>query len=485
MNARTLKHAYAFLNTQRSRGIHFLYAFLIRPKSGNEDAQRREYILNVILVATILLTLWCTGSIVNMMDYLGPNYHGVPLVAFAVLDVFFIGLLIISRLGHPRLASYIMIGFYYAVITATMLQWGIELPLAAMGFVLVIAFSSILLSTRLGIIITAAIAVTVISIGYAQVHGIIHPSLDWKIVPIRLNDAFELAVIFGVIMTVSWLSNREIETSLARARASEHALTLERDNLELRVEERTRELKEAQLEKTAHLYRMAEFGRLSSGLFHDLMNPLQGVIAAVHDWHDTPDHRHIADVRSALERAMHASQRMGNFISTVRRQMNPREFETQFSLTKELQEAVDVVRFKARENRVIINKKATKELVTFGNPLKFHQIALNLLVNAIDACEGHGDAEPRVIHAKISKFNGMAQMKITDRGAGIPPELIGRIFDPFFTTKSSHKGMGLGLSTTKAIVEKDFSGTITVTSTLGHGTTFTVTVPLHNGPLSS
>ena len=73
--------------------------------------------------------------------------------------------------------------------------------------------------------------------------------------------------------------------------------------------------------------------------------------------------------------------------------------------------------------------------------------------------------------------NGFIRIDVSDTGAGIPEELLERIFDPFFTTKEVGKGTGLGLSVSFGIIAKHH-GTISVKSTVGQGSTFTVRLPI-------
>lgn len=106
---------------------------------------------------------------------------------------------------------------------------------------------------------------------------------------------------------------------------------------------------------------------------------------------------------------------------------------------------------------------------------QLNQVWMNLLVNAIHAVGREG-------HIRISTQLEDQQVVVTirDTGRGIAPEHLDKIFDPFFTTKKAGEGMGLGLSITYGIVERH-SGSITVESCPGLGTTFTVTLPVNAG----
>ncbi len=106
-------------------------------------------------------------------------------------------------------------------------------------------------------------------------------------------------------------------------------------------------------------------------------------------------------------------------------------------------------------------------------PQKLGQAFANLLVNAAQAIDSHGE-----IIVRTWRENDEILVSIADTGSGIAQENLGKIFDPFFTTKEVGQGTGLGLSITHDIITKAHQGEITVTSELGKGTTFTVHLPL-------
>ncbi|HSV69376.1 MAG TPA: ATP-binding protein [Methylibium sp.] len=105
-------------------------------------------------------------------------------------------------------------------------------------------------------------------------------------------------------------------------------------------------------------------------------------------------------------------------------------------------------------------------------PSELNQVFMNLLVNAAHAIT----AERGTITVRTGGDDTTVWVEVTDNGAGIAKENLGRIFDPFFTTKPVGKGTGLGLSLSYGIVKKHL-GQIEVTSEVGTGTTFRVTLP--------
>ncbi len=105
---------------------------------------------------------------------------------------------------------------------------------------------------------------------------------------------------------------------------------------------------------------------------------------------------------------------------------------------------------------------------------RLHQVIVNLLMNAIDACSADGTVTLRT--GPDPEFGGV-RIEVADTGSGIDPAIRERIFDPFFTTKPIGEGTGLGLSISYGIVQ-EHGGTIEVQSTPGAGSCFTVRVPL-------
>lgn len=116
------------------------------------------------------------------------------------------------------------------------------------------------------------------------------------------------------------------------------------------------------------------------------------------------------------------------------------------------------------------------------DPTGMHQIVLNLCTNAFQALPN----QKGLIQVRLSRWNGseralqeepMIALTVSDSGCGMDKETVARVFEPYFTTKAKGKGTGLGLAVVHGIVQ-DYKGRITVESSLGQGSTFTVYIPL-------
>lgn len=455
------------------RVAYFLYAKFLAPKSNNEDLRRREFILNIILGSSLLFIAFLDATVFYNSIW-EKGYAGVSFFIFSIVLLIFIGIYLLSRFGYFILASYIFIGIYFMVTTYSAYRWGSYLPSTLLNYVLLIVISSILISTRFGFLITGFVSVALASVSYKEITQGINLTTFWQDKAYKFNDVAEFIITFFIIMTVSWLSNREIEKSLRRARKSEVELEKERDNLEVTVEQRTQKLKELQTERVIELHRLAESGRLAAGFFHDLMNPLTAIAMSVQDLKNKAPT--MADsVKNSLDQALAASRRMESFIDAIRRQSKNEEPATIFSFNQEIEQAVLLLQHKAKRANVKIIYTQNGNITGHGKPLQFYQVISNLLSNAIESYSPSSEGN-REVAINLTAVGNEIVIKVADQGKGIPTEMQDKIFNHFFTTKNQ-EGMGLGLAITKSIVEKDFHGTIHVFSS-GSGSTFTVVLPV-------
>ncbi len=456
----------------------FFYDKFLKPKSRNDDLKRKEFILNILLGSIIFLLGIFSFFIVGRYLEEKGNFNGIPLVYFFSILGFFIILYLLSRCRLFVLSSYFFIGVLFLSITGGVYYWGIDLPQVLLSYALVIVMSGVLVDTAFAFFITLAISVSLIVIGYLQINNIIFVNSYWRYEFATMSNAIEFSITLLVIAVVSWLSNREIEKSLKRAKRSEKELKEERDSLEIKVEKRTKELQKAQIEKVRQLYRFAEFGRLSSGLFHDLSNHLTALFLNL-EMADPKKQKEAGKTKEYLEEARIIMNQTEDFIEAMQKQLRREGNLKVFSLNKEIEHVIQIFGYKMNQEKIRLEFVAESEVIMFGSLIGFNQIVTNLLSNAVDACSRVDEArESRFIEIRIGQTKEKAILIVKDSGCGIKKELNEKIFDPFFTTKEIGKGTGIGLSSTKKIVEKDFGGVIHFKSQVGEGTVFTVELPI-------
>ena len=140
-----------------------------------------------------------------------------------------------------------------------------------------------------------------------------------------------------------------------------------------------------------------------------------------------------------------------------------------------IQDVISLLDFEAKSLGISIEFSApAKDLFITGNEADFKMVTINIILNALKAMNNNGILTINIKQDRTKKI----LISFTDTGVGIAPENLNRIFDPFFTghQDNSPNGTGLGLSITKAIIEK-IGGTISVNSTLGVGSCFTLSFP--------
>lgn len=465
----------------RRKCIHFLFK-LVNPKSISEDSQRREFILNILLLGTLVFTLLAIGRFI--LDFIedGELYNKAsPIILSIILSVFF-SLYALSRKGYFVISSYIFIGIFFISATYTIYTWGIDLPQGLLTFVLVIIMSGILINTYFAFFVTLSSSFVLILFGYLQNQLIISPNLYWKKEMLGVDDATTFAFTFLIIAIVSWLSNREIEKSLKRARKSEIELKKERDLLEIRVKKRTQELKEVQEEKMVQIYRFAEFGRIASGIFHDLVNPLTAVGLNIEHLRKKY-HGNDKKIDADLEKLESGIKQVKGFTKAAGRQIQNQEINIVFSLADEILLVLQMLSYKARKENVQLKFSPPNALIQmYGNPIKFYRFVTGLISNAIDAYEDMENTNKKSVVITLSQENRVIRITVSDSGCGIKYKNLAKIFEPLFTTKGAEKGIGIGLSICKEIVEKDFDGKISVKSEKYIKTIFTIILPIKNLP---
>ena len=452
----------------------------VSPNSSVEDIARREFILNVLLLGALtLLTLAIAIDVGDRLfaDPVSYAENSFPSLILGILFAFFLALYTLSRARRVALASYLLLAAFFLLGAVTGFTWGIDVPAQLVFYPLVIVMAGVLISTRFAFVVTVFVAATMLITGYLQRSGVLAVNQYWKTELWTWTDILMIIVIYAIVATVSWLANREIEKSLHRARRSERELKEERDTLEERVKERTEELKKAELERMDQTYHFVEFGRIASGIFHDLINPLAALSLNIDRIADAPGTRKA--LSEDIARAKRAAGHMQALMDSMRKHLAREGNSEFFSVSHVLEDTVQVLSSYAGSHGVrLIRKPSTENIFTYGSPVALTQVLTNLISNAVQSYPEAPYDDARTIDVGFTHTDNILALTVTDYGSGIPEEALARIFEPFFTTKGDGRGIGIGLSLARRIIEKDFGGTLTVESAVAQGSTFTVRFPI-------
>ena len=243
------------------------------------------------------------------------------------------------------------------------------------------------------------------------------------------------------------------------------------------VERREQELRDKQ-EQLVQAGKLATLGELTTGVAHELNNPLNNIGLFVGNAVDlielaVPEKGQIVrELRHAMQQVGKATEIISHLRTFGRAASVSRE---PVSLRQVIDRALSLMQEQLRLRQIDVTVHlGSEEPLVVGNPIQLEQVFINLLTNARDAM---ADSPRRAIRIAGSVTSAVVEVTFADTGHGIPSGLERRIFDPFFTTKEVGKGTGLGLSITYGIV-KEHGGTISVACRPGEGATFLVHLPL-------
>jgi C4-dicarboxylate-specific signal transduction histidine kinase len=242
------------------------------------------------------------------------------------------------------------------------------------------------------------------------------------------------------------------------------------------MERREHELRDKQ-EQLVQAGKLATLGELTTGVAHELNNPLNNIGLYVGNVIDRI--RLGADdsepLVSDLEKAMEQVRKATEIISHLRTFGRAARVSIgQVDVDDVIERSLLLVHEQLRLRGIEVELElCPDELLVVANPIQLEQVFINLLTNARDAL---ADSKRKTIRIASSRDGEKIRIAFSDTGPGIPLELQQRIFDPFFTTKEVGTGTGLGLSITYSIL-KEYGGEISVDSRPGKGATFLVELP--------
>jgi len=252
------------------------------------------------------------------------------------------------------------------------------------------------------------------------------------------------------------------------------------NELESRVKEKTDELEKTQ-KRNIQIEKMASLGQLSATVAHELNNPMAGILTYSKLIQKKLNKDQISDeekklILKYLKMIESESKRSGDIVKNMLLFSRQNSVEMKSSdVNKVIESSLDLIMHHLDLHNITLQKNLQPDIPNvYLDENQIKQALLALYVNAVEAMENEGTLIVRTEYRKIDKN---IKIVITDTGKGIPEEVKAQIFEPFFTTKNAVKGVGLGLSSVYAIINKH-KGEIQVESAVDNGTTFIICLPI-------
>ena len=287
--------------------------------------------------------------------------------------------------------------------------------------------------------------------------------------------------LMGVIVLLSYQKrelNEEIEILDAISSQLSNAITraeLYQKNIQTVKELKSamKELKETQIQ-LINSEKMASLGQLVAGVAHEINTPVasiksnNGIVAKLLNSIEDVDLKEMLTDINEIDKE--AVNRISNIVTSLKKFVRLDEAELQEAdINKELDLTLELIRHETK-NRINVVKNYGEIPTIRCFPNMLNQVFTNILVNACQAIDGQG-----TITITTEYKNKKLVVKIKDTGKGIPQNQLSKIFSAGFTTKGIGVGTGLGLAICSKIIEKH-KGEITVTSEVGKGSEFTITI---------
>jgi signal transduction histidine kinase len=234
-----------------------------------------------------------------------------------------------------------------------------------------------------------------------------------------------------------------------------------------------------QRQEVAHLMRVSLLGELSGSIAHEINQPLTAILsnaqAALYLLaQKSPD---LAEIHDALQEIVHEDNRAGEVIHRLRSLLKKGERKSEYVNINDLvRSTISLLNSEliGRDINVRLDLQ-NSEFLARGDSVQLQQVLLNLVMNAMDAMTSTPLAQRSILISTREEQAGMVDVRVKDRGHGIPPKVNGHVFEPFYTTKEHGLGLGLALCSTIILAHQ---GRLTLVNGEGGGAVAGFSLPV-------
>ncbi|QAU33439.1 ATP-binding protein [Janthinobacterium sp. 17J80-10] len=305
-----------------------------------------------------------------------------------------------------------------------------------------------------------------------------------------------VAVVATVLLFMLGLIANQRRRHLKDRLAAREALQTAHDQLERKVGERTADLSSAnqqlqdeiaeriRAERTLRAAqdelvqagKLAVIGQLSTGIAHELNQPLAALRTLSGNGMRFLDRGDLATTRTNLERIAQLVDRMGRITGQLRTFAHKSSGQLQaVPLCRAIDNALALLESRVTQASAAVHRTcAHPEPVALCDANRLEQVLINLIGNALDAMEG---LDAPCIEIGCERIGRQARLTVRDHGPGLNEDAIQHLFEPFFTTKQAGVGLGLGLTISAGII-RDIGGTLAGANHPEGGAIFTLEIPL-------
>ena len=290
---------------------------------------------------------------------------------------------------------------------------------------------------------------------------------------------------------------------------SQNELKNSRNKLELRVQERTKELEDvnSKLEEKSKLLKelndgleervkeeirkqqkqeqlliqqskLAAMGEMIENIAHQWRQPLNALSLVLQNINFAYEMDDLSEefMHKSMDKANLLTNTMSKTIDDFRNFFKPNKQEVEFFISDAIKNAISLIESTFQHHNITIESKINDDANIKGFPNEFSQVVLNILNNAKDAIIENNIGSGKVL-INVEKIDNKATISVIDNAGGIPNDILEKVFNPYFTTKEEGKGTGIGLYMSKNIIETNMNGKLLVEN-IENGAKFVIIVPI-------